>query len=151
MRGGRSLVRGPWQESHHPMPIELKQHHRRDVGACSMVQGPGAWFSVHGPRQDGAVTPGQVSCSEKESVLSFSEVTKSLYQSQAVFSDSSVTINWIRNSMQIPRRDYDFPDVRRINRCEISFFAPWLLCLTRLHKAIQWVSSRTRSTRCLLA
>ena len=35
-----------------------------------------AWFPVHGPRQDGGITPGQVSCSEMESVLSYGEDIK---------------------------------------------------------------------------
>ena len=32
---------------------------------------------VHGPRQDGVGTPGQVLCSEMQGVLSLDEVTKS--------------------------------------------------------------------------
>ena len=36
----------------------------------------GAWFPVHGPRQNSAGTAGQVSCSEMGSVLSLDEATK---------------------------------------------------------------------------
>ena len=36
----------------------------------------GAWFPVHGPRQNGAVTPGQVSCSEMGGVLSLDDAAK---------------------------------------------------------------------------
>ena len=43
----------------------------------------GSWFPVHGPKQDSSVTPGQVSCSEMESVLSYEEATKQPAPSQA--------------------------------------------------------------------
>ena len=35
------------------------------MGARSTIrQSPSFWFPVHGPKQDGSGTPGQVSCSE---------------------------------------------------------------------------------------
>jgi len=40
-----------------------------------MVRGPGSWFPVHGAKQYSAGTPGQVSCSEMQGVLSFGMVT----------------------------------------------------------------------------
>ena len=40
----------------------------------SVARGP--WLPLHGPRQDGAVTTGPISCSEMESVLSVKEPTK---------------------------------------------------------------------------
>ena len=49
----------------------------------------GSWFPVHGLRQDGSVTPGQVSCSEMGGGLSLEDVIKSLVRSQIVFSDSA--------------------------------------------------------------
>ena len=46
----------------------------------------------HGPRQGGAVTPGQVLCSEMQSALSLKDAIKSLVRSQVVFSDSANTV-----------------------------------------------------------
>ena len=43
------------------------------------------WLLVHGPKQDGAVTPGQVSCSGMESVLSYGEATSPPDPSQVSF------------------------------------------------------------------
>ena len=40
-----------------------------------MVRGPGSWFPVHGPKQDGSGTAGQVSCSEMQGALSLGEIT----------------------------------------------------------------------------
>ena len=45
----------------------------------------GSRFPVHGPRQDGSGTTGQVSCSEMGSVLSYGEATKQPDPSQARF------------------------------------------------------------------
>ena len=33
----------------------------QEAGGYSIVRGPDSWSPVHGPRQDGPVTPGQVS------------------------------------------------------------------------------------------
>ncbi len=43
-------------------------------------------------RQNGSVTPGQVWCSEMESLLSLEEVRKSLIRSQVVLSDSAINL-----------------------------------------------------------
>ena len=50
----------PVTQTNHPTPTEPQQRYKQDVGARSIVrQCTGSWFPVHGPAQDGAVTPGQ--------------------------------------------------------------------------------------------
>ena len=50
----------------------------------------GSWFPVHGLRQDGAETPGQVSCSGMGSGLSLGEVANLPCPSQVVLSESAL-------------------------------------------------------------
>ena len=54
-----------------------------------MAGARGSWFPVHGPRHDGPGTPGQVSCSGMEKVLSFGMVTKSLVRFKQVYFDKA--------------------------------------------------------------
>ena len=60
--GMRDLVHGPRPEQNHPTPTELRQRYRQTWVRDLCPIGPGSWLPVHGPRQDGAGTPGQVSC-----------------------------------------------------------------------------------------
>jgi hypothetical protein len=54
-----------------------------------VLYGPGPWLLVHGPRQDGPGTPGQVSCSEMLGVLSLDGDTKWPCPSQIALFDTS--------------------------------------------------------------
>ena len=63
--GMRDLVHGPRPEQNYPTPIEPGNAIGMTVRTL-LSDRPGSWFPVHGPRQDGPGTPGQVSCSGME-------------------------------------------------------------------------------------
>ena len=54
-----------------------------------MSEARGPWSPVHGPRQGGSGTPGQVSCSEMQGVLSLDGDTKWPCPSQIALFDTS--------------------------------------------------------------
>ena len=58
-------------------------------------------------RQNGSVTPGQISCSEMQSVLSLEDAIKLLVRSQVVYSDSAhsevLSENYPRAMDQLPK------------------------------------------------
>ena len=56
--GMRGLVHGPRSKQNNPAQIEPRQRYRQIV-RC-VLYGPGPWLLVHGPRQDGPGTTGQV-------------------------------------------------------------------------------------------
>ena len=85
LRGLCGLVRVPWSASNLLTQIESRQNYSQNPSFCTMALLCGSWFPVHGPRQDGAETPGQVSCSGMGSVLSYGEATKPHCKAQARF------------------------------------------------------------------
>ena len=62
----------------------------RNLGGSILSGASGAWFPVQGPRQDGAETPRQVSCSGMGSGLSLGEVANLPCPSQVVLSESAL-------------------------------------------------------------
>ena len=89
LRGLCGLVRVPWSASNLLTQIESRQNYSQNPSFCTMALLCGSWFPVHGPRQDGAETPGQVSCSGMGSGLSLEDAIESLLQYQAVLSDGA--------------------------------------------------------------
>jgi len=54
-----------------------------------------AWLPVHGPRQEGPVTPDQVSCSEMGRVLSLGDAAKSIVRSKVLYLTVPLDPIWI--------------------------------------------------------
>lgn len=73
--GARGLVHGPRPEQNHPTSTERMHANGRTLVRALWSASPGSWFPVHGPRQDGSISPRQVLCSKMGSVLSFGMVT----------------------------------------------------------------------------
>ena len=79
-----------WSKDRGPSKTNQSQLCRGNAISKTWVRDPmptvlGSWLQVHGPRRDGAGTPGQVLCSGMGGILSFDKATKPPCTAQARF------------------------------------------------------------------